>query len=108
MSNLSLFFPRFLAHCALIGAVLQLVKAPSCLTSFADSDPGHLKARASRFRQHNKLLRVLPSLVQDSRCILLRAPRAAGEKTSNKYLRYYSAMEAHEDSPITAAADRSE
>ncbi len=47
-------------------------------------------------------------------------PRAymgsAGEKTSNKYLRYYSAMEpeAHaEDSllspgPITAAADRSE
>jgi hypothetical protein len=44
-----------------------------------------------------------------------RAPirGAASEKTSNKYLRYYSAMEpeANEDSllsPITAAADRSE
>jgi hypothetical protein len=36
--------------------------------------------------------------------------RVASEKTSNKYLRYYSAMEAHEDSlhsPITAAADLS-
>ncbi len=36
----------------------------------------------------------------------------AGDKTSNKYLRYYSAMEAHEDSLlqtwVTAAADNSE
>ena len=36
---------------------------------------------------------------------------AAGEKTNNKYLRYYPAMAAPEDSllsPITATADRSE
>ncbi len=55
-----LFIARFLARCALIGARLcSSAKRRAAFTSLADSDPGHpgLEARASRVRQHNKLLR---------------------------------------------------
>ncbi len=58
MSNL--FFDRFLARCALIGARrCSLAKRLAAFTSLADSDRGHLEARASRVHQ---LLRGNPSL----------------------------------------------
>ncbi len=56
-----LFIARFLARsgCALVGARRRCSseKRRAAFTSLADSDPGHLEARASRVRQHNKLLR---------------------------------------------------
>jgi hypothetical protein len=55
-----LFIIRFLARCALTGArrcSSANLKRRAAFTSLVDSDPGHLEARASRLRQHNKLLR---------------------------------------------------
>jgi hypothetical protein len=59
------FIICFLARCALIGARRCSSESAkpaaserrAAFTSLADSDPGHLQARASRVRQHNKLLR---------------------------------------------------
>ncbi len=52
-----LFIARF-ARCALIGARrCSSANRRAAFTSLADSDPWHLEARASRVRQHNKLLR---------------------------------------------------
>ncbi len=56
----NLFIARFLARCALIGArrcSSAKRRARAAFTSLADSDPGHLEARVSRVRQHDKLLR---------------------------------------------------
>jgi hypothetical protein len=55
-----LLIARFLARCALIGArrcSSANLKRRAAFTSLADSDSGHLEARASRVRQHDKLLR---------------------------------------------------
>jgi hypothetical protein len=54
----NLFIARFLARCALIGARrCSSAKHRAAFTSLADSDdPGHLEARVSRVRQHDKLL----------------------------------------------------
>ncbi len=52
-----LFIARFLARCALIGALrCSLAKRRAAFTSLAYFDPRQLEARASRVRQHNKLL----------------------------------------------------
>ncbi len=52
---------KFLARGALIGAqrssCSSAKRRAAFTTSLADSDPGHREARASRVRQHDKLLR---------------------------------------------------